>query len=388
MEPHIVDAAPVRHPAPPSRAALATRLAFLISGFALSCWAPLVPYVKHSLNLDERLLGMLLLCMGVGSVLSMLVTGGLCSRLGSKLVIVACAWGLALTVPLLALATTPLQIAAALLVFGAALGSIDVAMNVHAVEVEKLAGKPLMSGFHALFSIGGFAGATVMTALLSARLSPLASTCICAAVMAVVALFLPSRLLASGPAASGAFLARPRGIVLLLAPLAGITFLAEGAMLDWGALLITEKNLVPVSYGGLGYILFSIAMTAGRLSGDAITARLGDRTVLQWGGALAVGGFVMLLTAPLAPLALAGFVLIGLGASNIVPVFFRQAAAQQDMPTSLAIAAMTTTGYAGVLLGPAAVGFVAKASSLPAAFWMLAVALALIPLTAHKVSRS
>src|SRR3954469_24540147 len=106
MEPRILDAAQPIHPGQPARAALATRLAFLISGFALSCWAPLVPYVKRGLHLDERVLGMLLLCMGVGSVLSMLLTGGLCSRLGSKTVIVACGWGLALTVPLLAMAVT------------------------------------------------------------------------------------------------------------------------------------------------------------------------------------------------------------------------------------------------------------------------------------------
>lgn len=385
MEQQVIDTPP--RAAAPSGAALATRLAFLIAGFALSCWAPLVPYVKRGMNVDEHILGMLLLCMGAGSVGAMVVTGGLCSRLGSKPVIIGSACGLAATVPFLALAGTPWQLAVALLLFGAAMGSLDVAMNVHAVEVERGAGKPMMSGFHALFSIGGFAGAAVMTALLSAGVSPALATLLCALVMAAAVPLIAPRLLVRVQGGSAPFLARPRGIVLLLAPLAGVTFLAEGAMLDWGALLITEAGLVGVSHGGLGYILFSIAMTAGRLTGDAITARLGDRTVLRWGGVLAVCGFVVLLTAPTALVALSGFVLIGLGASNIVPVFFRRAASQQDMPTGLAIAAMTTTGYAGVLLGPAAIGFVAKALTLPVAFWMLAGLLALVPLTAHLVSR-
>ncbi len=320
---------------------LATRLAFLVAGFVLSCWAPLIPFVKRQLELDEHLLGLLLLCMGVGSVAAMLVTGGLCSRLGSRPIIVVSACALFSTLPLLALASSPVLLAAALLLFGAALGSLDVAMNLHAVDVERAAAQPLMSGFHALFSIGGFAGAAVMTVLLSLSISPFASTVICALLMAAAVPFMAPRLLRNVPQGGTAFFAWPRGIVLALAPLAGITFLVEGAVLDWGALLITGNGLVDVAHGGLGYILFSVAMTAGRLTGDAITARIGDRAVLQWGGLIAVAGFVVLLASSVPVLALCGFILIGLGASNIVPVFFRLAASQRAMPASLAIAAMT-----------------------------------------------
>src|SRR5262249_18267851 len=138
----------------------------------------------------------------------------------------------------------------------------------------------------------------------------------------------------------------PRGVVVLLATLAGILFLVEGAVLDWGALLITRASLVPVAQGGLGYVLFSIAMTTGRLAGDAIVARVGDRATLFWGSLLAIAGFAILIVAPVAAVAMAGFLLIGFGASNIVPVLFRRAGSQSAMPVSLAVAAITTVGYA------------------------------------------
>ena len=130
-------------------------------------------------------------------------------------------------------------------------------------------------------------------------------------------------------------------------------FLVEGAILDWSALLATGKGLVSEARGGLGYSMFAIAMTAGRLSGDFVTARVGDRAMLFWGGLATMGGFALVLSAPIASLAMSGFLLIGLGASNIVPVLFRGAGAQRAMPAGLAVAAITTAGYAGVLVGPA-----------------------------------
>lgn len=365
---------------------LATRLAFFVAGFGVACWAPLVPFAKQRLGIDDAVLGLLLLCIGVGSVAAMLATGPLSARYGSKPIIVVGGVGLSLVLPLLAIATTPAALGAALLFFGAALGSLDVAMNVHAVEVERAATRPLMSGFHALFSIGGFAGATLMTFLLSLGIGAVSGTLVAAASM-LAAMFIASpRLLPATRAESGPVFVLPRGVVLLLAGLAAATFLAEGAILDWSALLITGEGLVEHAQGGVGYVLFSVAMTAGRLLGDGLTGRIGDRATLIGSGSLAVLGFVVLLTAPIVAAALAGFVLIGLGASNIVPVLFRRAGSQTTMPPALAIGAVTTMGYAGILLGPAALGFVAKGFGLPAAFWILAVLLAFVPLTARFVT--
>lgn len=362
---------------------LATRLAFLVAGFGVACWAPLVPFAKARLGVDDGVLGILLLCLGLGSVFAMTATGALSARYGSKPIIVGGGLALAIVLPLLAVVSTPATLAVALLAFGASLGSLDVAMNVHAIEVERAAGRPLMSGFHALFSVGGFAGSSSMTFLLSMHVTALASTLLCAALMLIAILLARPRLLESVRAHDGPLFVAPRGIVLLLAALTAITFLVEGALLDWSALLITGKGLVTAAHGGLGYLLFSIAMTAGRLGGDAITARFGDRSTVFWGGLIATAGFAILLTVPVPVLAMTGFLLIGLGASNIVPVLFRRAGSQKAMPPALAVAAITITGYAGNLVGPAGVGFVAKGVGLSWAFWILSGLLCLVPCCAR-----
>jgi MFS family permease len=366
---------------------LATRLAFLATGIALSCWAPLVPFAKARLGVDEAQLGLLLLCLGFGSILAMPITGMLSARLGARPMILLGGAGAGLLLPALAFANSPTALGAALLGFGASIGTLDVAINAHAVEVEAAAKRPLMSGFHALFSIGGFAGSGGITLLLSLGLAPFPSA-LCWGVLTLVIIgAAASGLLRIKPAGSGAAFAFPKGVVLLIAGLTAVTFLIEGAILDWSALLITSKNMVPASQGGVGYMLFSIAMTLGRLSGDAIVARLGPRRMLIIGGLIAVAGFVVLLAQPLRPIAMAGFLLIGLGAANLVPVLFSAAGRQRTMPPSLAIAAVTTTGYAGILAGPAAVGFVAQAVGLTTSFWLLAALMCLVPLLARPAAQ-
>jgi predicted MFS family arabinose efflux permease len=367
-------------------ARLATRIAFLVAGFGLAAWAPLIPFAKARLGADDGLMGVLLLCLGAGSVAAMLRTGPLCARYGCKPVVVVSGLALALLLPPLAVASSPWTLGAVLLGFGGALGSLDVAMNVHAVEVERDARVPLMSGFHAMFSVGGFVGAGFVTALLSSGVGPLACTVPCVAVMVVAMLVAAPRLVEAGRVAAGHSLAWPRsGAMLLLAALAAVCFLVEGAMLDWSALLLTTRSLAAPAQGGLGYAFFAVAMTLGRFSGDAITARIGDRTTMQAGGVLSVLGFVVLLSGGRLEFALAGFALIGLGASNIVPVLFRRCGSVPGASAAMAVAALTTVGYAGQLMGPAAVGFVSHLASLPAAFWLLAALMAVVPLCANKV---
>lgn len=368
-------------------ARLATRLAFLVAGFGVSCWAPLVPFAKARLAADEQMLGMLLLCLGIGSVVAMLFTGVLSTKFGTRPVILVSGIALAFFLPTLVVSSTTVTMGLSLLFFGAALGAIEVGMNIHAVEVERDAGRPLMSGFHALYSVGGFAGATFITTLLSLGISTLVSVLIAAAMMLLAVFMCGPRLLRTKPAEDTPHFAVPRGVVAVIAVLAAIMFLAEGALLDWGALLLTGRDLMDMEHGGTGYMMFAIAMTVGRFSGDALVARIGDRSALLWGGIVAIFGFAVLLLASLPALALGGFVLIGLGAANIVPVLFRRAGSQTVMPAGLAVAIISTAGYAGILLGPAAIGFVANNIGLTNAFWMLPALVCLVPLTSRLVTR-
>lgn len=366
---------------------LATRLGFLVAGFGIACWAPMVPFVKTNLGITEATLGLLLLCIGVGSLVAMLLTGVLATKLGSRPVILVSGFALSLILPLLPLADSALVLGAILFAFGAAMGSLDVAINLHAIEVEQASSKPLMSGFHGLFSLGAFLGAGYMTALLSLQVS-LFNACVLGALimLATMALSAP-KLLRDKPPAGDQALALPKGKIWLLAALTAIAFLAEGGILDWSALLIIETGKVQENHGGLGYMLFAIAMVAGRFSGDALATRLGDLRLLLSSSVLSVVGFLTLLSIEQTTLSLFGFILIGLGLANIVPILFRRAGKQNDMPPALAIAAVTTAGYAGILIGPAMIGFVAEWIGLTASFWCLAGLLVFVVVGARKSCR-
>ncbi|MES0808586.1 MFS transporter [Roseibium sp. SCPC15] len=364
----------------------ATRLVFFVAGFILGCWSPLIPFVKERLALDEAGLGLLLLCLGIGSVLTMPLAGIACTRVGTRKVILWGGFGLTAVFPAVAFVGSTWVMVAVVLWIGVFLGFLEVGMNSHASEVERGSKKPLMSGFHALFSVGGFAGAGGATLLLSIGVTP-AITASLGAVIGFVAIAAawPFLLRRETDTEADSF-AIPKGIVLIIAIMTATTFLVEGAILDWGALLVSGQGLVEIAVGGFGYMLFSIAMTIGRLFGDRFVAAVGSRQSLVWGGALTIAGLVLVTIAPHVIISGVGFVAIGFGASNIVPVLFSLAGAQRDMPSGQAIAAVATAGYGGILLGPAAIGVVAEVSSLPAAFLLLAVLMSVIPLFAFRAT--
>ncbi|NYE63210.1 fucose permease [Duganella sp. 1224] len=367
------------------RQRLSTRLAFLAAGLAMSAWAPLVPFAKTRLALGEAQLGLLLLCLGAGSLVAMPVTGVLTARYGCRLVVLVSGALTCLFVPGLASAPTPLLLGATLFAVGASIGTLDVAMNVQAVIVERESGGALMSGFHGLFSVGGFIGAGLMALMLLLGLTPTASAAGISALVALSLLLAAPHLLREPDAAErdGPLFVVPHGAVIFIGALCFLSFLAEGAILDWSALLLTVEQGLDASRGGLGYAAFAIAMTVGRLSGDRVVRALGGKRVLLLGGLCGAAGFFLSVLAPSAPLALAGFVLIGLGASNVVPILFTAAGNQRAMPASLAISAVTTLGYAGILAGPAMIGFVAHAASLNLAFGGLGCFMLLIAASAR-----
>ena len=363
-----------------SRAKLATRLAFVAAGFGVACWAPLVPFAKTRCHLGDDTMGLVLLLLGAGSIVAMPLAANLSTRFSSKPIVLSSGVGLAVILSLLSIVSSPIALGVALFAFGAFLGSLDVAMNLHAVDVERASAKPLMSGFHALFSIGGFLGSGIVTALLSRGITPSSSTMLSSMILVALILVAFPRMLSNREVTKQPLFAIPRGVVLVIAIFAAISFLVEGALLDWSALLLVGEHLVSAAHGGLGYMIFSIAMTLSRFVGDGIVARFGNRIVLTLGGATALLGLCGLLLAPVAWLALVSFVPLGLGAGNIVPILFRLAGTQRTMPKGLAVAALTTAGYAGMLTGPAVIGFLSKGIGLHSAFWFLALLLACVPI--------
>lgn len=383
-------AAPAR-PAMPatatSRAAAhGTRVAFFISGFAMAAWAPLVPFTKARLAIDEATLGMLLLCMGAGSIVSMPLAGAFSARWGCRRVQAASALLVCVALPLLALAPSVPWLGVALLLFGAGIGGLGCAGNIQAVLVERAHGRPMMSGFHGLFSLGGVAGAGSMIALLSVLNASLwqATSAVAAVVLALLVLAGP-HFLAQGGAQNGPAFVRPTGVVIFIGTLCFILFLTEGAMLDWSAVFLTQVQGLPAERAGLGYAAFATAMTVGRLTGDRWVQRIGPQRAVLAGALLAAAGLALATLAPTWPLALPGFALVGLGCSNIVPVLFSLAGRQHAMPESLAVPAIATMGHAGVLMGPALIGFVAHGTSLLVAMLVLVALLVAVAASARRL---
>ncbi len=277
----------------PARKRLATRLVFCLAGICLGAWAPLVPLAKQRLQVDEGTLGLLLLCMGVGSIAAMPFTAHLTSRFGCRRIIPAAVAGLVVLLPLLATMDTVAGMCVALLAFGMFMGTNSVAMNLQAVLVERDAGKPLMSGFHAMFSLGGILGSGFVTLLLAIGIT--SCTAVFVTSIAVTALLLGSLpgLLPyreSKGERTAAF-AAPKGIVLFIGFLGLLAMLAEGGLLDWGALFLVEGHRIDPTLAGLGYTGFTAAMTCGRLSGDFVRARCGDPAVLTGSSVLACLAF-------------------------------------------------------------------------------------------------
>ena len=350
----------------------AARAFFFIGGFGTATWAPLVPLLRERLMVGDDVLGMLLLCIGVGSLLTMPLSGALAMRLGCRrvvmtaavlfaaiLLLVSCVDALSLAVPIV-------------LIFGAVMGCIDVVVNIVAVLVEKGIGRRIMSGMHAFWSLGGFVGAGlygVWVGLLG--LTPFQSTAIAAGLILLLTAVFGRYLIPYG-GGGGALLALPRGIIVFVGMTAFIAFLSEGAVMDWGGVYLTTVRGMDLALAGTGYSVFSAAMLTMRFLGDRVVQRIGALPVAVGGALLAFGGILLVMFAPADVLLYVGFFAIGIGSANIVPVFFSLMGRQDVMPVSAAVSAVSTMGYLGILAGPAAIGFVSSLTTLQTAFAMLA----------------
>lgn len=362
----------------------ATRCGFFMAGFGLSVWAPLVPYVRARIEMSDALFGLLLLCIGLGSLSWMPVSGVLVARWGIRPVILCCVALLALALAGMALVDSIWLLALALFCFGGSLGVLDIVLNIQSLLIEGALGRRLMSNFHGMFSLGSISGALALTALLSLGLSAEAGcllmiALIVAANLAVLPGFVPDR----APAGGGAFV-RPSGQVLLVGLLCFVVYLAEGAVLDWSALFLTADKNLETARGGLGYASFALMVTIGRFAGAPIVNSLGTARTIALGGVLAAMGIALSIFTEHWALALVGYGLCGLGCANVSPVLISSLSRQDAMPVHMAVTAATTVGFAGVLAGPALIGLVAHYSSLAVAFGMLALMLLSIALGSRR----
>ena len=360
-----------------------TRSVFFLVGAVSALWSCLVPVVKHHAGLDDGGLGLLILCLGTGSVIGMPLAGHWVGRWGCRIVATGGISLAGIVLLPLALAHDIPLLAASVFGLGMGLGAIETAMNIQSVEVEKRSQRPMLSGFHAFFSIGGAIGAAGPQLMAVLHAQPWHSVVIGQICLAGLFCFAWRGLLNEPEPGGEAGFALPRGIVWLLGLLTGLAFLAEGAVLDWsGVYLAGERSGFGIT-PGWGYAIFAAAMTLGRLTGDRIVALCGRAPVMAGGALCASLGFVLVVVGPGPVSLLGGFALIGLGCANIVPVLYTLTGTQTVMRINAAVAAISTMGYAGILAGPALIGAIAHFSSLTTGFALLALMMVFIAFNAR-----
>ncbi len=353
-------------------ARIAIYVTFFICGFVLAAWVSRIPAIKQKLGLNTGELGLVLLGAPVGLVLAMPLTGWLIAHWGSRPVVVLAALSNCLSLPLLALAPSGWTLALALFVFGLTNAAMDISMNAQAVEAERRYARPIMSSFHALFSLGGLIGAALGGAAAAAGMEPLPFFTWMAIASALLMLWAIRYLLQVPPAPSGPRFVWPRGVLLGLGLIVFCTGLGEGAVADWSAVFMKQVIGSSEAVAALAFSAFSVAMVVGRLTGDALTHRFGPVALARAGGLLAAAGFVVALLAARPEVAMLGFVMIGLGYCTLFPLAFSAAGRVSGVQPGVALASVATLGYLGFLAGPPVIGLIAHATSLRVSFALVA----------------
>ncbi|WP_369387496.1 MFS transporter [Streptomyces sp. CG1] len=364
-------------------ARVATFVYFILCGTTMGTWVVHIPAIEERVGISHATLGGLLVLLGVGAFIGMQVAGHLTDRLGARTVVpatgVLCSAALALP----GLPRGPWTLAVALLAFGFCNGCLDVSMNAHAVHVEKAYGRPVMSAFHATFSVGGVLASLVGAATASAGLSPAAGMAAVGALGIVIALVSAGALLPAAPSAAdtdsveeaeqapAAGRRRTSGRIWLLAALALMVMLCEGAANDWSALHLKDILGAPASTATFAYGTFAATMTIGRLLADRLVAQFGPMALLRHGAAAAAVGITIVALSPWMWAAFAGWALFGLGLSGCVPQLFSTAGHADPSAAGANVSRVAGLGYVGMLAGPAVIGWLTHLVALNHAFVLL-----------------
>jgi len=360
-------------------ARVATFVYFSLCGTLMGTWVVNIPAIEERVGVSHATLGGLLVLLGLGAFIGMQVAGSLTDRLGARLVVPATAVLCSAALVLPGLPRDPWTLAGALLVFGFCNGCLDVSMNAHAVHVEKAYGRPVMSAFHATFSVGGVLAALVGAATASAGLSPAAGMATMGALGIVTALVSARALLPTTPTVPAGQVEQapttgPRRTgrrIWILAALALMVMLCEGAANDWSALHLKDVLGAPASTAAFAYGTFAATMTIGRLLADRLVARFGSMAILRHGAATAAVGITIVTVSPWIWAAFAGWALFGLGLSGCVPQLFSAAGHADPSAAGANVSRVAGLGYVGMLAGPAAIGWLTHLVALNHAFVLL-----------------
>lgn len=356
------------------RAFWGVMISFLVHGLAVSTWVSRIAGIKALLHLGDGALGLALLGTAIGSVAAIPICGALVVKYGSKPTSKWTSVGLCLALVLPALAWDAGSLFAMLLVYGAMAGANDVAMNAQAVGTEKLLGTPTISRFHAMFSFGGIIGASAGGVAAARGISPLTHLAAAGAgILVLVALTSRLTIDTRGDTvrAAGASLRRVPAALVALSMIGFCIFLSEGAVADWTAVYLKQVLRAGDGLAAAGYAVFSAAMALFRLTGDAITIRLGRAWTIRSGAILAAAGMALAVSVQSPYWALAGFAAAGAGFSSIIPLVFAAGGRIPSVSEGAGVATVSGVGYLGFLVGPPAIGFISELTSLRAGLFLL-----------------
>ncbi len=374
----------------PRSARLAVAVVFFVSGAGIANWVARIPAIQQKLGLSNSALGVALLGTAVGSLLAMPTTGWLIARVGSRPVTKLAALAYCMALPLPTLAPNLPLLTSALMVVGALFGALDVAMNAQAIAVEQRYRLPIMSSFHGLYSVGGMVGAACGGLVASLGVHPKAHLLGTALLLEMLVVLASRRLLPTDveSVTTGPTFALPTRSLLNLGILAFCILLSEGAMADWSAVYLRQTLGTGPGLAASGYAVFSLAMAVCRLTGDRLTQHLGPVWMVRFGGTIAATGMGLSLVIAQPFATLIGFASVGVGLSCLVPIVFSAAGRTPGTTPGLALAAVTTTGYCGLLCGPPLIGFVADFLNLRVALGIVVVMSAMSAVLARTVARA
>ena len=349
---------------------------FFLLGLCFASWASRIPSVQQKMGISEAELGGVLLAIPLGQLLSLPLAGWLVAKEGSRKVVL---WGVVLyAVALVGLgwASSLYQLLPCLVLFGIGGNLTNISVNTQAVGVERLYNqKPIMASFHGLWSLAGFVAAAVGSSMIGHAVTP-------GVHFVFIALFILVGLAVSagstvredsGVDPNQSIFVKPDKELLGLGAIAFCALICEGAMFDWSGVYFKKVIQADKDWVGAGYTAFMSTMAAGRFGADWLAHRLGPKRVIQLSGLLTATGLSIAVALPTLPTALLGFLLVGFGTSAVVPLVYSAAGKSTHMSAGMALAAVSTIGFFGFLLGPPVIGFVAGATSLRVSFALIAV---------------
>ncbi len=374
----------------PRSARFAVAVVFFVSGAGFANWVARIPEIQQQLRLSNSALGVALLGTAIGALLAMPTTGWLVARVGSRPVTKLAALVYCLALPLPTLAPNLPLLTIALMIVGALFGALDIAMNAQAIAVEQRYRRPIMSSFHGLYSVGGMAGAASGGLVASLGVNPSTHLLGTALLLLMVVVLASRRLLPTevDTTTTEPTFALPTRSLVNLGILAFCVMLSEGAMADWSAVYLHQTLKTGLGLAAAGYAVFSLAMAVFRLAGDRLIQHFGPVRMVRLGGTVAATGLGLSLVIAQPFAALIGFACVGVGLSSLVPIVFSAAGRTPGIAPSLALAAVTTTGYSGFLCGPPLIGFVADFLNLRVALGIVVVMSAISAVLAPTVARS